>query len=118
MYIKKIGYFNVKDYMIKEFDELFTFRSLNAGNIARSYDDEVTGSDGEDTIVSEVIFYYCLWRKIGSLPEYSINRIKDITRDILLSNKKFSNLNNDEYTDFMKITQELYTSKIDVFNNE
>lgn len=119
MYISKNQYFYVKANLEEVMDITFELRELNEKNISRLYDDVVDcGSNIEDIIVSEVVFYHCLWRKIGSLPEYSINQIKDITRDILLSNKKFSNLNNEEYTDFMKITQELYTSKIDVFNNE
>ncbi len=67
MYIKQNEYFTVKEDTAEAIDITFSLREKSISNIARLYDDEVPCSYNEsDRYISEIIFYYLIWKKFGA----------------------------------------------------
>ena len=118
MYIDSKTYFEVKANTQRTIDIVFKRRPLDESNIARLEDDEVEASrDAEEQLISEILFYYILWKKIGWLPVYIIERIKRHSNEILTSNQTFTHLNAEEYNDFIKIVHEVNESPINIFSD-
>lgn len=119
MYIKQNEYFTVKEDTAEAIDITFSLREKSISNIARLYDDEVPCSYNEsDRYISEIIFYYLIWKKFGALPENSLQRIKRITDTILSLSPSFFQLSSDEYADFMQLTEELHSANISILTDD
>lgn len=64
LYIDRNEYFLVKSDLKDNIDMVFKRREITAANIARLYGDEVDAvRDNEQKIISEIIFYYLIWKK-------------------------------------------------------
>lgn len=119
MYIKQNEYFTVKEDTAEAIDITFSLREKSISNIARLYDDEVPCSYNEsDRYISEIIFYYLIWKKFGALSEKSLQRIKKIADTILSLSPSFFQLSSDEYADFMQLTQELHSANISILTDD
>ena len=119
MYIKQNEYFTVKEDTAEAIDITFSLRKKSISNIARLYDDEVPCSYNEsDRYISEIIFYYLIWKKFGGLSEKSLQRIKRIADTILSLSPSFFQLSSDEYADFMQLTRELHSANITILTDE
>lgn len=119
MYIKQNEYFTVKEDTAEAIDITFSLREKSISNIARLYDDEVPCSYNEsDRYISEIIFYYLIWKKFGALSEKSLQRIKRIADTILSLSPSFFQLNSDEYADFMQLTKELHSANISILTDD
>ena len=132
MHIRKNKYFTVKevitmkeDYctakedMANIIDINFKIRKKSISNIARLYDDEVPCSYNEsDRYISEIIFYYLIWKKFGALSEKSLQRIKRIADTILSLSPNFFQLTSDEYADFIQLTKELHSANISILTDD
>jgi hypothetical protein len=118
MYIKQNEYFTVKEDTAEAIDITFSIRKMSISNIARLYDDEVPCSYNEsDRYISEIIFYYLIWKKFGALPEKSIQRIKQIAETVLSLSPSFFQLSSDEYADFIQLTKELHSANISILTD-
>lgn len=119
MYIKQNEYFTVKEDTAEAIDITFSLREKSISNIARLYDDEVPCSYNEsDRYISEIIFYYLIWKKFGALSEKSLQRIKRIADTILSLSPSFFQLSSDEYADFMQLTKELHSANISILTDD
>ncbi len=119
MYIKQNEYFTVKEDTAEAIDITFSIREKSISNIARLYDDEVPCSYNEsDRYISEIIFYYLIWKKFGALSEKSLQRIKRIADTILSLSPSFFQLSSDEYADFMQLTKELHSANISILTDD
>lgn len=119
MYIRENEYFTVKKDTAETIDITFSIRKKCISNIARLYDDEVPCSyDESDRYISEVLFYYLIWKKFGTLPKKSLQRIKQITNTILLLDSNFFPLNLEEYADFIQLVKELHSTDIPLLTDE
>lgn len=119
MYIKQNEYFTVKEDTAEAIDITFSLREKSISNIARLYDDEVLCSYNEsDRYISEIIFYYLIWKKFGALSEKSLQRIKRIADTILSLSPSFFQLSSDEYADFMQLTKELHSANISILTDD
>ena len=119
MYIKQNEYFTVKEDTAEAIDITFSIREKSISNIARLYDDEVPCSYNEsDRYISEIIFYYLIWKKFGALSEKSLQRIKRIADTILSLSPNFFQLSSDEYADFMQLTKELHSANISILTDD
>ena len=119
MYIKQNEYFTVKEDTAEAIDITFSLREKSISNIARLYDDEVPCSYNEsDRYISEIIFYYLIWKKIGALSEKSLHRIKQIAETVLSLSPSFFQLSSDEYADFMQLTKELHSANIPILTDD
>ena len=119
MHIRKNKYFTVKEDTAEAIDITFSIREKSISNIARLYDDEVPCSYNEsDRYISEIIFYYLIWKKFGALSEKSLQRIKRIADTILSLSPNFFQLSSDEYADFMQLTKELHSANISILTDD
>ena len=119
MCIKQNEYFTVKEDTAEAIDITFSIREKSISNIARLYDDEVPCSYNEsDRYISEIIFYYLIWKKFGALSEKSLQRIKRIADTILSLSPSFFQLSSDEYADFMQLTKELHSANISILTDD
>ena len=119
MYIKQNEYFTVKEDTAEAIDITFSIREKSISNIARLYDDEVPCSYNEsDRYISEIIFYYLIWKKFGALSEKSLQRIKRIADTILSLSPSFFQLTSDEYADFIQLTKELHSANISILTDD
>ena len=118
MIIKKNNYFEEKTNMIESLEIYFETHPLDVENIARLDDEDVfPAEDIEQLIISNIIFYYAIWKKAGALPAFDIGSVKRIANAILRFKPTFTHLNADEYNDFIKIVKELNESKIDILGD-
>ena len=118
MYIEKNNYFEEKTNLIESLEVYFKRHPLDAENIGRQYTEEVLGAeDTEQMVIADIILYHAIWKKVGALPEYIIERIKRHTNEIIQSNPTFTHLNADEYQDFIAIVKELNESEIDLLGD-
>ena len=107
MIIEKNNYFEEKTNLIESLEVYFKRHPLDAENIGRQYTEEVLGAeDTEQMVIADIILYHAIWKKVGALPEYIIERIKRHTNEIIQSNPTFTHLNAEEYKDFIKIVFE------------
>ena len=119
MYIKENKYFTVKEDTAETIDITFSIRKKSISNIARLYDDEVPCSYNElDRYISEVLFYYLIWKKFGALSKKSLQHIKRITDTVLSLSTSFFQLNADEYADFIQLTKELHSADISILTDD
>ena len=119
MYIKENEYFTVKEDTAETIDVTFSIRKKSISNIARLYDDEVPCSHNESNCyISEVLFYYLIWKKFGALSEKSLQHIKRITDTILSLSPSFFQLSADEYADFIQLTKELHSADISILTDD
>ena len=119
MHIKENEYFTVKEDTAETIDITFSIRKKSISNIARLYDDEVSCSYNEsDRYISEVLFYYLIWKKFGALSEKSLQHIKRITDTILSLSPSFFQLSPDEYEDFIQLTKELHSANISILTDD
>lgn len=119
MYIKENEYFTVKEDTAETIDITFSIRKKSISNIARLYDDEVSCSYNEsDRYISEVLFYYLIWKKFGALSEKSLQHIKRITDTILSLSPSCFQLSADEYADFIYLTKELHSANISILTDD
>ncbi len=119
MYIKENEYFTVKEDTAETINIIFSIRKKNISNIARLYDDEVPCSYNEsDRYISEVLFYYLIWKKFGALSEKSLHHIKRIAETVISLNPSFFPLNPKEYEDFIQLAKELYSSEISILTDK
>lgn len=119
MYIKQNEYFTVKEDTAEAIDITFSLREKSISNIARLYDDEVPCSYNEsDRYISEIIFYYLIWKKFGALSEKSLHRIKQIAETVLSLSPSFFQLSPDEYEDFIQLTKELHSANISLLTDD
>jgi hypothetical protein len=115
----KSEYFTVNEDTAKTIDITFSIGEKSISNIARLYDDEVPCSYNEsDRYISEIIFYYLIWKKIGALSEKSLHRIKQIAETVLSLSPSFFQLSSDEYADFMQLTKELHSANIPILTDD
>lgn len=118
MYIESNTYFEVKAATRNIIDKTFRRRPLNEPNISRLYDDVVDpADDAEELLISEILFYHILWKKIGGLPVRVREGVKRRCNEILTSNQTFIRLNAEEYNDFIQIVHELNISAINTFSD-
>ena len=114
----KEDYCTAKEDMANIIDSNFKIRKKSILNIARLYDDAMPSRNEEsDRYISEIIFYYLIWKKFGALSEKSLQRIKRIADTILSLSPNFFQLSSDEYADFMQLTKELHSANISILTD-
>ncbi len=112
------NYFEVKTDTIDEIERYFESHPIDRENIARLDDDFVFSADDiEQLVISDIIFFYAIWKKAGAIPAFYIRSIKMSTYAILQFNPTFTHLNADEYNDFIKMVKELNESEIDLLGD-
>ena len=112
-------YFIVKAETKFDVDTMLGLRGITSSTIARLHGDEVemeTVSGSEEETIMNVLFYYFVWKLANSLSKNSIRYIKNITSEILTSDRHFTCLNEKEYEDFIAIVRELDSAYISVLN--
>lgn len=82
------------------------------------HDEVLCSYDESDRYVSEVLFYYLIWKKFGALSEKSQQRIKRITDTVLSLDSSFFQLNPKEYADFIHLATELHSTDIPILTDE